>query len=262
MITSGYLDVLDQERIDAALERIDLLHDWWIPRGIYCANTGFSPDAENPVDFYTLGPATYIDCMSNTQMYTMMTMQTNPLLKDYFDWLYDTIIYHIYYEIGPCRLNESLAYPGFHIFGCKPGEDPKVATKEYMERPSATIHIDLQHEKHQSVWNQYSEVDLENCLSFTLCLEVPKTGAGLNTWNEESIKCYEVNNDYSKAIKSLEYGAYGTPTVVPYIPGKMFYFIGPLQHQIAPAHNLSLNDRRITLQGHGVKCDGVWEIYF
>jgi hypothetical protein len=262
MITSGYLDVLDQGLIDATLERIDLLHDWWIPRGIYCANTGFSPSLENPVDFYTLGPATYIDCMVNPMTYYAMSKNTNPLLKEYFGWLYDHIVYHLYREIGPCRLNGTLAYPGFHIFGCKPGEEPKQATKEYMERPSATIHVDLQQEKHLSYWGKYKDVDLENCLSFTLCLQVPKTGAGLNTWDDESVKCYEMNDDYAKGIKSLEYGAYGKPTVVPYVPGKMFYFIGPLQHQIAPGYNLTLNDRRITLQGHGVKCDGVWELYF
>ena len=215
MITAEYLDVLDQEGIDATLQRIDMLHKWWIPRGIYSATTGFSHDQENPVDFYTLGPATYIDCMVNTQMYTMMSTQTNPILKEYFGWLYENVIYHLYYEIGPCRLNDFLAHPGFHIFGCKPGEEPKVATKEYMERPSATIHVDLQQEKHKDVWDRYDDVDLENCLSFTLCIDVPKTGAGLNTWNEDSVKCYEVNDDYAKAIKSLENGAYGTPTVIP-----------------------------------------------
>ena len=35
MITSGILDILDQEGIDNTLERIDLLQEWWIPRGIY-----------------------------------------------------------------------------------------------------------------------------------------------------------------------------------------------------------------------------------
>lgn len=262
MITSGYIDVLDQDGIASALHTIDWLNEWWVPRGIYSYDNGFSASDDNPVDFYTLGPATYIDCMRDSQIYSMMTAQTNPVLKEYFGWLYDTIVYHIYYQIGPCRLAKDLAYPGFHIFGCKPGKEPKFATKEYMEKPSATIHVDLQQEKHINVWNQYEDVDLENCLSFTLCLEIPKTGAGLNTWYDDSVKCYEVNDDYTKAIKSIEYGAYGTPTVVPYIPGKMFYFIGPLQHQIAPGYNLSLNDRRITMQGHGVKCNGVWELYF
>jgi hypothetical protein len=262
MITSGYLDVLDQSGIDGALQTIDMMHEWWIPRGTYSSNTGFASNTLDPIDFYTLGPATYIDCMFSNQVYNMMTMQTNPILKEYFGWLYDNVIYHLYHEVGPCRLNDKLAYPGFHIFGCKPGQPPKPGTKDHMERPSATIHVDLQQEKHNEVWQDYQEVDLDNCLSFTLCLEVPKTGAGLNTWEDESVKCYEINDKYTKAIKSLEYGAYGPPTVIPYIPGKMFYFIGPLKHQIAPAYDLTFNDRRITLQGHGVKCDGVWEIYF
>jgi len=42
----------------------------------------------------------------------------------------------------------------------------------------------------------------------------------------------------------------------------MFYFIGSLVHQIAPAYNADFNDRRLSLQGHGVKCDGVWQLYF
>jgi hypothetical protein len=29
-----------------------------------------------------------------------------------------------------------------------------------------------------------------------------------------------------------------------------------------PGYKLSDTDRRISLQGHGVKCDGVWRLYF
>ena len=58
---SGYLEVLDQAVIDNTIERIDLMKDWWIPRGIYCGEGGFTANQENPVDFYTLGVATYID---------------------------------------------------------------------------------------------------------------------------------------------------------------------------------------------------------
>jgi len=66
-------------------------------------------------------------------------------------------------------------------------------------------------------------------------------------------------------MKELDYskwGDYGEPTVVPYEAGKMFWFIGKLVHQIAPAYNADFNDRRLSLQGHGVKCDGVWQLYF
>ena len=262
---SGYLKVLDQQGIDNTIERVDLLKEWWIPRGIYCGEGGFTASEENPVDFYTLGVATYIDGITDIQYYYDYIKSQNPVFKDYFSWLYDLVIYNLWGEIGECKIADFLAYPGFHIFGTKPNEQPKMATKMYMEQPSATIHVDLQHEQHEFLWSHFKEVDLENTLSFTLPLQVPMNGGGLNTWEEESMKQYEIDNKYTKHMKELDYskwGDYDEPTVVPYNIGEMFWFIGPLVHQIAPAYNADFNDRRISLQGHGVKCDGVWQLYF
>ena len=262
---SGYLKVLDQEGIDNTIQRIDLMKDWWIPRGIYCGAGGFTASEENPVDFYTLGVATYIDGISDIQYYYDYIKDQNPVFKDYFGWLYDAVVYSLWDVIGECQLADFLAYPGFHIFGTKPNEPPKMATKMYMEQPSATIHVDLQHEQHDFLWSHFKEVDLENTLSFTLPIQVPVNGGGLNTWEEESMKQYEIDNEYTKHMKELDYskwGDYDEPTVVPYTAGEMFYFIGSLVHQIAPAYNADFNDRRLSLQGHGVKCDGVWQLYF
>ena len=262
---SGYLKVLDQEGIDNTIQRIDLMKDWWIPRGIYCGAGGFTASEENPVDFYTLGVATYIDGISDIQYYYDYIKDQNPVFKDYFGWLYDAVVYSLWDVIGECQLADFLAYPGFHIFGTKPNEPPKMATKMYMEQPSSTIHVDLQHEQHDFLWSHFKEVDLENTLSFTLPIQVPMNGGGLNTWEEESMKQYEIDNEYTKHMKELDYskwGDYDEPTVVPYTAGEMFYFIGSLVHQIAPAYNADFNDRRLSLQGHGVKCDGVWQLYF
>ena len=262
---SGYLKVLDKDAIDNTIERVDLMKDWWIPRGIYCGAGGFTASEENPVDFYTLGVATYIDGITDIQYYYDYIKSQNPVFKDYFSWLYDLVIYNLWGEIGECQVADFLAYPGFHIFGTKPNEPPKMATKMYMEQPSATIHVDLQHEQHEFLWNHFKEVDLENTLSFTLPIQVPTNGGGLNTWEEESMKQYEIDNKYTKHMKELDYskwGDYDEPTVVPYNAGEMFWFIGKLVHQIAPAYNADFNDRRISLQGHGVKCDGVWQLYF
>ena len=265
MITSGILDILDQEGIDNTLERIDLLQEWWIPRGIYSGKEKkFAPDEDNPIDFHTIGAATYMD---DPMIYEMIKEEASPMMKEYFEWLYGVIEYHLYDAIGPCRINGDLAPPGFHIFGAKPEQEPKPASKEYLERPCATIHYDEQHLSHKGLWSDYeasdATVDLENTLSFTLCLAAPDTGAGLSTWEEESVKCYDLNDDYSNHVKSLEYGGYGPPdAVIPYIPGKMFYWIGALKHQMSPGFNLGLHDKRITLQGHGVKVNDTWELYF
>jgi len=265
MITSGIVEVLDQAGINNTLERVNLLEDWWIPRGIYSGKEKkFSPNENNPVDFYTIGAATYMD---ESMIYHMIVEETAPMMKDYFEWLYGCVQYAFYDEIGPCQVNKDLAPPGFHIFSAKPNQTPKPASKEYLERPAATIHFDEQHNQHKALWKSYEDggatVDLENTLSFTLCLAAPETGAGLSTWGEESLKCYDRNDDYSKHVKSLEYGGYGAPdAVIPYTPGKAFYWIGPLQHQMSPGFNLGLDDKRITLQGHGIKVNAGWELYF
>jgi hypothetical protein len=265
MIESGILTILDEDGINNTIERINLCKDWWFPRGIYGGKEKkFAANEDNPIDFYTIGAATYMD---DSMMYAMIVEETAPMMKDYFEWLYGCLLYHLTNEIGPCQINEELAPPGFHIFAAKPDEEPRPASKEYLERPCATIHYDEQHRSHKGLWSGYqssgASVDLENTLSFTLCLAAPETGAGLSTWEEDSVKCYDRNDKYSKHIKSLEYGGYGSPdAVIPYTPGKMFYWIGPLKHQMSPGMDLKLNDKRITLQGHGVKVNDCWELYF
>ena len=265
MIESGFIKILNDDGVANTLERIDLLSNWWIPRGMYSGEEKtFAPSEDTPIDFYTIGAATYLD---QSMVYDMIKEETKPLIDEWFEWLHEVLIYHLWGQIGPCRINADLATPGFHIFSTKPGQPYKSASKEYLERPVATIHYDEQQHSHKALWDEYVEggakVDLENCLSFTLCLASPKQGSGLSTWGEESVKCYDLNDEYSKHVKSLEYGGYGPPdAVIPYKPGEAFYFIGPLQHQMSPGLNLDENDRRITLQGHGVKVNDVWELYF
>ena len=50
--------------------------------------------------------------------------------------------------------------------------------------------------------------------------------------------------------------------VVPYTIGKLMYHTGHVLHQIIPGYKLQDGDRRMTLQGHGIKCDGIWRLYF
>lgn len=261
---TGFIDVLSEEQVKLTSEYIDLFQDYWVPRGIYCKTNGFSEDPSNPIDFYTIGAVTYIDGLVDLNDYYRYSKSINPTLLEYFGWLYSIVLDKLQENIGPCEMLDFLGHPGFHIFGHKPGKEVTPQTIEYMKKPLATIHKDLQQDKHIKVWEYYKEFDLEDCLSFTLAIEVPKSGAGLNTWNEPSLEKYDRNDEFSKELKTLDYGEYGPPTaVVPYEPGKMFYFIGKLLHQIAPVvEDTDPNDRRITLQGHGVKCDGIWKIYF
>ena len=44
--------------------------------------------------------------------------------------------------------------------------------------------------------NSFEDVDYDNTLSFTLPIQVPTNGGGLNTWEDESMKQYEIDNNY------------------------------------------------------------------
>ena len=89
MITSGILDILDQEGIDNTLERINLMQEWWIPRGIYGGKEKkFAPDEDNPIDFHTIGAATYMD---DPMIYHMIAEEASPIMKEYFEWLYGVV---------------------------------------------------------------------------------------------------------------------------------------------------------------------------
>jgi hypothetical protein len=258
----GFIDTLNIYELDKVSQLIDLFRDYWVPRGIYCPGHGFVVDPNKMIDFYTIGAVTYIDGYNPSQYYNY-AHQVNPTLKQYFGWMYDIVLKKLSNELeSPCELINDLAHPGFHVFGAKPGNNEYLNTKSTLELPHATIHVDLQQETHKEIWDQFNKVDLENPLTFTLAIELPINGGGLNTWNSDETKQYEYDNDYTKKLKSFDYKEYGEPTVVQYYEGKMFYFIGELLHQMGPGHNLYHGDRRITLQGHGIKCDDIWRIYF
>ena len=113
MITSGLIDVLDQEGIDNTLERINILKEWWIERGIYSGSSkGFAPSQDNPVDFYTIGAASYID---DSMIYDMLCEDNVDMMDEWFEWIYMCVVYALYQEGLHCEITKSLARPGFHV---------------------------------------------------------------------------------------------------------------------------------------------------
>ena len=101
-------------------------------------------------------------------------------------------------------------------------------------------------------------MDLKNTLSFTIPVKLPKHGGGLYTW-EDKVNPYSFNYTTNEnKLDELE-----SPSVSNlYNTGEMIYFIGHLLHQMMPGVNVQPTDRRITVQGHGVRCDGVWRLYW
>lgn len=251
MIRNGFVEVLTDDECHLAIKSIDEIYDCW------------ERDVPPPINSYTLGAVTYHIAYSdlNKQKYFQNCQKLNPIFKDKFGWIYEKCLKELSKHIGPCELVEGLGYPGFHIFGHGPNDTNNLLDIRLMQEPLAKRHQDLPFVHHMNVWSGFSEIDLENTLSFTLTLEKPENGAGLYFWDDDTLEQYEIDNEYSRYLKTVS--TKENPHIIQYRTGSLFYFMGSsLWHQIAPAYKLNEFDRRITMQAHGVLCDGVWRIYF
>ena len=181
------------------------------------------------------------------------------MLHKKFNWIYDIICEKLQRELGkPVVIDKFLSHPGFHIFATKTGSVLEPEYLKLFEEPLGSVHVDVQYEEHYDYWHSFKEVDLKNTLSFTIPVKLPKNGGGLYTWGDE-VDPYSFNYTTNKTkLDELE-----SPSVSNlYNKGEMIYFIGHLLHQMMPGVNVQPTDRRITVQGHGVKCDGVWRLYW
>ena len=225
------IDILSDKQIAKAIDQIDELADHWEQRNIQ-------------LPFFTLGAASYLDSsrVSNSRYYDKAA-RLNPILLNQFAWLYDLVVDGLKQATGKnCQLSDRQALPGFHIF---------LAHKQFLN-PVASMHIDLQHKTLQ--WPEDQRIDLEaNTLSFTLSLELPRSGAGLNTWPEghEDLMAMPL---WSTLLGNTEINS--ECTFIDYHTGQMVIHSGELLHQIAPLRDYHFDDRRITLQGHAVLSHG------
>lgn len=249
----GFVSVLDPAAAASCVQRLDEEVARWTKRDLFA-------------DFYTLGAASYLDAVADLEVYRARAMSTNPLLRSRFDDLYAAVIAALRPIVGDCALCDGLGHPGFHIFGHRPRTTNTLLTIAAMERLTASVHTDRQFEPHISTWSSFAAADLEHTMTFTLALELPAAGAGLCFWDDPSAAQYGDGDDYADDVRGAfdfeELLGVDVPAIIPYRTGQLFYFIGQQRHVIAPSRSLSATDRRITLQGHGVRCDDIWRLYF
>lgn len=240
--------VLEPREIEIALSAIYNLSRHWLRR------------APHPLLTYTLGCATYLDAKAPGSQYKDLSKKFNPLLCDNFHWLYQKIIAALSPRYGDMVVHPDLAHPGFHIFGAMPNEEISTAGCRLMEKPIASVHIDIPYRSHMATWRAFQSVDFLNPLSITLCLSLPEHGGGLNTWHKINKKTIfqgheMIDFNFDRSIELQ-------PQYTPYTPGHIYLSSGHRVHQIAPANLMKPTDRRITLQAHALKCDGVWQLFF
>ena len=246
----------DCNKIETIVDNLDKL---WVNRS--CTRR-FSYENKMRISrapFWTLGAVSYLDNVRDPEQYQSHRDYVNPVMYKKFNWIYDIIIEKLQGALGePVVIDGFLAYPGFHIFSAKTGS---VIEREYLkmfEQPLGSVHVDVQNEEHHDYWQKFENVNSDDTMSFTIPIRLPSGGGGLYTWKDE-VNPYSFNyttND--NKLSELE-----SPAITNlYTEGEMIYFMGYLLHQMMPGVNVEPTDRRITVQGHGQKCDGVWRLYW
>lgn len=233
------------EPVNADVERLALLD------GEECARAAeqvwaLRPEWENRVPglpFYTLGAASYLDG-GDRDAYYGKAAALNPILEREFGWLYDRMLGALGDRLGaPVAFETCAARPGFHIF----------LAHEAFKRPLSRIHFDLQYQEID--WSAHAGIDFSRPLSFTLALQLPRSGAGLVTWNVA-----KADYDAMDAADRAQLDEDCPPRYVAYRKGELICHSGLLLHRIAPAQpGMHPDDVRLTLQAHALRGrDGYW----
>ncbi len=206
--------------------------------------------AEAP--FYTLGAASYLDATdpaTRKTRYYDKAARLNPVLEKNFGWLYDKLARSLAQHLGGrCDYEWRAGRPGFHIFLPVP----------LFRQSIASIHVDLQYQLID--WRDHPQPDFEHPVSFTASVVLPRGGGGLHTWDirHEEVRGLPMDEIARKVFAS-------TPALHRYQPGGMVIHSGHTVHQIAPMPEIEPGnplDARITLQGHAIRSDGTWWLYW
>jgi hypothetical protein len=238
VITS--IPILEPEECVHVRAQVNELRADWIQRGT----------PEYP--FYTIGAASYIDAAPSpgeTPRYVERAARYNPLLREHFDWLHTRLLFALSTHLkAVVRTVDDLALPGFHVWE---GEN-------IPRGRDLSIHFDLQY---LSIpWADMARSDRTQPISYTLPIRLPREGGGLNSWD----LTYE---DHMRAVRQRgstidQVVKEKSPTFHAYTPGVLALHSGHMLHQIAAVEEIRQDDERITLQGHGLLCDGVWTLYW
>ena len=227
------LNLLTPLECEQTVTTIERLKSWWIPQ-------------KPGLPFYSLGSGSYFHAGASQLLensYHTQLKQYNPLLQKHFAWFYRRLAETLArYLDAPICYPEHLALPGFHIILAHPT----------FERPLADIHLDLQHQQHQ--WHDGYH---RQHISFTLAVQLPQFGAGMNYWN---LHYDELEGRSLGEMKQMTQTR--QKQFFPYQLGKLVLHSGLFAHQIAPFVEIQPDDLRITLQGHGTCDRGVWHLYW
>ncbi len=215
----------------------------WIERHI--------PGAGEAGVFHTLGRASYIDVSASPDPerdYYSAVQRSNAIIHHQFHWLLDRVRLLLADVLqAPVECLNGLALPGFHIFdGAMMGS-----------RRKARAHFDLQY----AALRFPTPPDPETVLSFTLPILLPVSGGGLDVWNVTHKEFLQATLNQPDVGPEAFVRGWRKRTVR-YRPGRLVLQRHHILHRIASTGPTEPSDRRVTLQGHGVRFGNRWGLYW
>lgn len=193
---------------------------------------------------YALGAALFIDARrGGGGQYADAVSRYNALLQEHFGQLYARFAEFMSRRLGgPVAYTPDKALPGFRIFMAHPA----------FMLLSASVHADLQYRHTDWSWAK----SISRPITFTLPISLPRSGSGLNIWNLNVRRLAGASKeDAARIFREAE------KQFVEYRLGHVALQFGHLLHQIAMPQEMLDGDERVTFQGHGLFCDGVWRLY-
>lgn len=174
--------------------------------------------------FYTLGGSAYLDIeREDKTSYEYKQKTFNSSMVHCFGDLYSEVQAVLENHLKvPCHFDPLLCVPGFHIFFSHPA----------FVTTGGVWHMDMGH-----IQLGLPENDP---ISFTATVELPTDGGGLQ----------------------YKFSSNGEEHYLPYEVGGMVMHDGCMMHKIAPLKAFHEDDERITMQGHGVKVNGEYVLFW
>ena len=288
----GIVEILNGDEVETVKKGVYDCVNLWKKRQNWHPGSdlfGTAEDIESYMHYSTLGATLYMDASDNGWSYYKKHKDiANRVLNLKFDWLYHKLIEALTPHIGQCAYEPDLALPGFHIYEFDDAPSPK--------RHHRCLHMDGQwfyalkflKEKYGKV------IDIKEPLSFTFTITRPSRGSAIGFWGlpealrhqaEELQKRYPhdiidryQNLEYVKEIKGQhaierpwKYDLFKAdcgdleqyiPRIIPHTPGNSFFYSGMIMHQMILGDTFSKGDTRITLQGHGLRINGHYKLFW
>ena len=285
------IKIIEPHETDSVFITLESMRKLWLQRTNWHPALeigGEDSGIEGYVHYYTLGSTLYMDARDRGwKSYKNLSEMYNRVLIKKLGWLYERFIFELSEYLGECKYEDDLALPGFHIyeFGAAPDK----------RKHHRCLHYDGQWWYGRNYFKEkYTNIDFRNQLSYTFTIKVPHNGAAIALWDlpdnkrkkAESIQSrfpHDVIDryqtlDYVKEIKDnktiedpWKFKLFDEdcgdleqymPVVIPHLEGHSFYYYGMIMHQMILGDDFNKGDYRITFQGHGLKCDGIWRLFW